>query len=94
MNYQELEKELIENIGTHVLKVFNNWMKDPKGKKIIAPISLPRKKTRDEWDIIYPRYENWMMRVEVSAPSLIKVLGPGKWEHLSVEEYFKEIEKK
>lgn len=82
-------EELSKNIGDFVLKSFDEFMKDPKGKSLNIPIMLPRlPRLPDENYAIYPRFSNWIMKLEVSAPVLTFKKIDGSHEFLSPSEYF------
>lgn len=87
------EKELALKIGEHVLDVFDEYTKKPLGLKVVVPNMIPRSRSRKEFEIIYPRFSDWVITVEVQAPYLQMAVGPGEYKIISAKEYFKMAKK-
>ena len=83
-------QELAQEIGNHVLDVFDKYMGNPVGKRVCIPVSLPREAYTKEIECIYPNFSNWTMTVECPLAPMVRVgHGPGDYEFLKPSEYFK-----
>ncbi len=87
--------ELVKQIGEHVLSCFETYTEKSVGKKVVVPNLIPKSRSAKEFKIIYPRFEDWIITVDVSAPTICMITGPNykdrKW--LSAKEYYKYAEK-
>ncbi len=83
------QKDLALAIGEHVLKCFYDYTEKPVGRKLVVPVKIPRKRSRKEFEIIYPNFSDWMIAVEVQAPNLIVREGPSNFRSISAREFFK-----
>lgn len=86
--------ELVRQIGEHVLSNFDEWMGNPKGRKIVIPNKIPRKRYAKEFKFLAPSFSDWTMTVECSAPPLVQMqVGMSDYKFLKPSEYFKQIGK-
>jgi hypothetical protein len=82
------QDELALKIGRHVLMCFDDFMKSPFGTKASVPVTLPRGRSRREFQMIYPNFSDWILTVDVSAPTIMMRESATKFRDLSVKEFF------
>ena len=86
------KNDLALNIGTQILNQFDKWLKDSAGRSLVTSVEIPRSKHAFEVHIKYPRFENWTIGVEISAPRLLISTAPKKFKVIGVSEYLKIID--